>query len=405
MVLSTLENRVQNIRLKIHEPDGVVHSIGASGPLVDWHLHTHSSLLSILKHPEINLGSSYVRGEWEVDTRLLGDLVQALVSKRARPRWLPTRWLQYLRARLPHSYIPDPLPHWQDTSAWISRRCLGDTLFHGCSLYSEPGISLEQAQRTRCRSLITHLQLQPGQQVLDLNAGWGALALYLVEQAGVQVTAMVKTREQLHYARSEARRRGLEARTHFRLGNFHLCRGRFDRILATGFFECFTEFTYPVLFQRFDELLQDDGFVWIQVTGRSKDTSLSNRWYQAQLPSPHSQPLLSDLTSALRTTGLRPLLMEDQTRHRLQDLDKQAQRFYRHRSAICQRFGERRARHWEFRLASQATAMRWGQLSQFELLLGNTRSVCPVFDPALQTPADDLPADITRRIPGLARPG
>jgi len=404
MGLGTLENCVHNIRLHIHQPDGSVHCVGESGPLVNWHLHTRNSLPSILKHPEVNLGSSYVRGEWDVDTRLLANLVQALVSKRTRPRRLPVRWLQNLRARLPHSHRPDPLPHWQDTSVWLSRLCLGDTLFHGCSLYSEPGMSLEQAQRTRCRSLLTRLQIQPGQQILDLNAGWGALALYLAEQAGVRVTAMVQTLEQLRYARAEARRRGLETNTHFRLGNYHQCRGRFDRILGTGFIEHFTESTYPVLFQRFDELLQDDGFVWLQVTGRSNDSALSNHWYQKQLPTPHSLPLLSNLASALQTSGLRPLYMEDQTGQRLQDLDNQAQRFYRHRSAICQCFGERHARHWEFSLASQATAMRWGQLSQHELLLGKARSVCPVLDQTVQTPEDSLPADITSQVPGLARP-
>lgn len=404
MDFQTLENRIHNIQLQIHEPDGVVHRIGDSGPLVNWHLHTHSFLPSILKRPETNLGSSYVRGDWDVDTRQLADLVQALVSKRARARWLPSRWLQYLRARLPHRHKPNPVPHWQDTSVWVSRLCLGDTLFHGCSLYHEPGMPLEEAQRTRFRSLIARLKIQPGQQLLDLNAGWGELALYLAEQAQVQVMAMVKTRDQLRYAQSEARRRGLEARVVFRLGSFHQCRGRFDRVLATGFFERFTEFAYPVLLQHVDELLQDDGLVWVQVMGRSKDTTLSNRWYQTQLPSPHSLPLLSDLASALQATGLRPLLLEDQTAHRLQDLENQAARFYRHRNAISQRFGERRARHWEFCIASQATAMRWGQLSQYELIFGNTRSVCPAFDTGSQIPADRLPADITDRIPGLARP-
>jgi len=400
----TLENCVHNIRLHIHQPDGSVHCVGESGPLVNWHLHTRDSLPSILKHPEVNLGSSYVRGEWDVDTRRLADLVQALISKRARPRWLPVRWLQNLRARLPHRHRPDPLPHWQDTSVWVSRLCLGDTLFHGCSLYSEPGMSLEQAQRTRCRSLLTRLQILPGQQILDLNAGWGTLALYLAEQADVSVTAMVRTLEQLRYARAEARRRGLETNTHFRLGSFDQCRGHFDRILGAGFIEHFTESTYPVLFQRFDELLQDDGFVWLQVTGRSNNTALSNRWYQRQLPSPYSRPLLSNLTSALQTSILRPLYMEEQTGQRLQDLDNQALRFYRHRNAICQCFGERQARHWEFSLASQATAMRWEQLSQYELLLGKARSVCPVFGQTVQTPEDSLPTDITSQIPGLARP-
>jgi len=404
MGLDTLENCVHNIRLQIHQPDGSVRCVGDDGPLINWHLHTRGSLPSILKHPEINLGSSYVRGEWDVDTRLLADLVQALVSKRARPRRLPARWLHKLRARLPHSHRPDPLPHWQDTSVRISHLCLGDTLFHGCSLYSEPGMSLEQAQRTRCRSLLTTLQIQPGQQILDLNAGWGTLALYLAEQAGVSVTAMVRNLEQLRYARAEAKRRGLETKTQFRLGSLHQCRGRFDHILGAGFIEHFTESIYPVLFQRFDELLQDDGFVWLQVAGRSKDTALSNRWYQKQLPSPHSAPLLSNLTGALQTSILRPLYIEDQTGQRLQDMDNQARRFYHHRSAICRCYGERHTRHWEFRLASQATAMRWGQLNQYELLLGKARSVCPAFNHTVQTPQDSLPADITSQIPGLARP-
>jgi len=48
--------------------------------------------------------------------------------------------------------------------------------------------------------------------------------------------------------------------------------------------------------------------------------------------------------------------------------------------------------------------MRWGQLSQYELLFGNTRSVCLAFDQTSQTAADRLPAEFTDRIQGLARP-
>lgn len=404
MDLSALENRVHAIRLHIHAPDGRVHRVGDNGPLIDWHLHTPHTLPAILKRPEINLGNSYVRGEWDVDTRRLADLVQTLVSKRARAHWLPGNWLRQLRARLPHSHRAKALPRWQDTSLWTARLCLGDQPFHGCPLYSEPGMPLEQAQRTRFRSIAARLQIRPGQQLLDLNAGWGALPLFLAEQTGARITALVKSREQLRYAQSEARRRGLEASVHFRPGSFHQCRGRFDRVLASGFFEAYSELTYPVLFQRIAELLQDDGFVWLQVTGRSQDTALSHRWYQRQLPSPHSLPLLSDLANAMQTTGLRPLLLEDQTAHQVQNLDNQARRFHRHRCNISKRFGETRTRYWEFKLASQATAMRWGQLSQYELLLGNTRSTCPVFDQALQLPAARLPTAITDRIPGLTRP-
>ena len=404
MDLNTLEEKIKNIRLHIHLPDGRVQHFGHSGPQVDWHLHHRHALHSILKRPELNLGRSYVRGEWDIDTRQLGELVQALVAKRARPRSAPLRLWQRLRTRLPHGHRQQGRPHWQETSEWLSRLCLGDDLFQTCALYSEPGMSLEQAQRTRANSLLTRLQLRDGQHLLDLNAGWGSLALHLAQQAGVQVTAMVKTREQLRGAQRAAQRRGLEGRVHFRLGNLHRCRGHFDRILASSHFGYCNETSYPVLLRRLGELLQDDGLAWLQITGRSSGTALSNRWYQSQLPSPYSLPLLSDIARAQEKTRLRTLLIENQGNQRLRDLETQALRFHRHRNAISCRFGEYQARYWEFQLASQITALRWGQLSQYELLLGNPRSTCPLLAVSGQEPLEDLPQDIACRIPGLARP-
>lgn len=404
MDLNTLDEQVKNIRLHIHQPDSPVRHVGHCGPQIDWHLHNRHSLHAILKRPELNLGSSYVRGEWDVDTRQLGELMQALVSRHARPRFAPLRLWQRLRARLPHQRRQQRRPHWQDTSVWLSRLCLGDDLFQTCALYSEPGMSLEQAQRTRANSLIERLQLRAGQHLLDLNAGWGSLALHLAQQARVQVTAMVRTREQLRVAQRAARRRGLDGEVHFRLGDLHRCRGHFDRILACGYFEYFSETRYPVLLRRLGELLHDDGFAWLQITGRSRNAELSNRWYQAQLPAPCSLPLLADIERALEKTRLHTLLVEDQSPQRLRDLEHQALRFHRHRGIISQRFGEHLARLWEFQLASQITALRWKQLNQYELLLGNTRSVGPVFTAAgQQAPLEDLPQDLARQIPGLSR--
>jgi cyclopropane-fatty-acyl-phospholipid synthase len=404
MGLNTIEERVENIRLQIHQPNGVVHRIGHTGPLIDWHLHTSRSLRTILKHPELNLGRSYVRGEWDVDTRQLPDLLRALISKQAKAQLLHNRpCLRQLRARLPHTHKVDTQPHWQDISAWVSSICLGEELLQGYALFNEPGVTLEQARRTHCRRLIFRLQLEPAQHLLDLNAGWGAVALFLAKTADVRVTAFVQTREQLQFAKNETRRCGLDGQVHFRLGSFHQCRGHFDRILATGFLERYPEPSYPVLFKRFEELLEDDGFACIQVTGRSKGTAISNRWYQRQLPAGYSLPLISDIATALESTRLRTLLLEEQTGHWLQDLETQAQRFYQHRTAISQRFGEQRTRHWEFQLASQATAVRWGQLRRYELLLGSPRCIWPAYDPDLDPSDEDLPWYIIDKISGLAR--
>jgi cyclopropane-fatty-acyl-phospholipid synthase len=159
---------------------------------------------------------------------------------------------------------------------------------------------------------------------------------------------------------------------------------------------------YPALFRRLGGLLRDDGFAWLQVSGRSRGTALSNRWLQNQLAACQALPLLSDLTAALETTGLRILRLEDCSAHWHRSLENWGQRFCRHRPAINRQFGETLTRHWEFMLASQETATDWGQLGCYEIVLGNRRSA---WLPAQETAhgfLDDLPLDLGRSIPGLA---
>lgn len=407
MDLTRLEEQLRGVSVDIHQPDRPVLRIGQDGPVVDWHIHCQDTLQRVLKHPELDLGNSYVKGEWDIDTRHLARLIAAVVPQTTPGSFLRQKtlaFLQRLRARLPHVRQSAPQPRWYETSLWLSRLCLGDELFAGCPCYNEPGISLEQAQRTACRHLITRLRLRRDQHLLDLNAGWGALPLYLAEHVGLRVTALVSSREQLQVAHGEARRRGLDGSVHFRLGSFYRCRGQFDRIVASDFLESYTQPAYKVLFERLQALLQDDGMIWLEVAGRGINAGFSNHWHRQQLPAAHSQPLPSDLSRSVEGTRLRTHLLQDLSDHRLQGLLAQARRYHNHRAAISRRFGETCTRHWEFLLASQITALQWGQLRQYGLVLGNARSRWPDDSTTDGLRAEvQLPVDITQRIPGLAR--
>jgi len=405
MELNDLQANIQGMRLHVHQPDGSLRCLGVSGPVINWHLHCPNTLRSILKHPEISLGESYVRGEWDIDTSQLSRLIQALVPAKAPRTRLANRLAVHrLRAHLPHwRKTPRCEMHWLNCSVWLSRLCLGEEMFQGTARYSEAGMNLEQAQRRKARHVLEQLQLKQGHHVLDLNAGWGSLALFLAQQADVRVTALVETREQMQYAEHQTRNLGLQGQVHFRLGNFNQCRGHFDRILAADFIEQHTQPTYPVLLRHLEDLLVQDGFLWLQLTGRSRDVALSHYWYQKQLPSPHSLPLMSELTSALESTRLRMFHLEDQTSHCLQTVQDREQRFYHNRAEISRRFGETYTRTWEFMLASQHSTLRWRQTSSYEMVLGNLRSRWPAANRAEPCNADNLLPDISNAIPGLTR--
>jgi cyclopropane-fatty-acyl-phospholipid synthase len=402
MELGRIEERINDIRLNIHQPDGQVLRLGHHGPSIDWHIHHPHTLHAIIRQPGLNLGRSYVNGEWDIDSIHLSDLITTLVPGQSSPGLLDGRpCLRRLRARLPQLRKRSTRSHWQDFSPWLSRVCLGEALFHNCARYSEAGTTTEQAQRLTAQQLAERLQLNHDHHLLDLNAGWGALPLFLAEHFGVRITAMVSSREQLQYAHGEARRHGLDSQIHYRLGSFHQCRGRFDRILASGFLEQFTESAYPAIFEHIEHLLHEDGFAWLQVTGRSHTSGLSNQWHQRQLPARHSIPLLSDICTAIEQSQLRQLQTEDYSTHWQQDLRTRARRYHRHRAAISRRFGTTRTRHWEFLLASEISAARRGQLRQYDVLLGQARCHWPVND-LRQSPSEyQLPETIARQIPGL----
>ena len=403
MELGRIEERIDDIRLNIHQPDAQVLRLGHHGPAIDWHIHHAHTLHAIIRQPELNLGRSYVDGEWDIDSIHLSDLITALVPRQSSPGPLDGRpCLRRLRARLPQLRKRSTRIHWRDFSPWLSRLCFGDALFHNCARYSEAGTTTEQAQRLTAYQLAERLQLNGSHHLLDLNAGWGALPLFLAEHLGVRVTAMVSSREQLQYAHGEARRRGLDSQIHYRLGSFHQCRGRFDRILASGFLEQFTESAYPAIFEHLEHLLHEDGLAWLQVTGRSHAGGLSNQWHRRQLPARQSMPLLSDICVGIEQSRLRQLQTEDYSHHWQQDLRTRARRFHRHRADISQRFGETRTRHWEFLLASEISAARWGQLRQYDMLLGQTRCQWPAVE-LRQSPSEyQLPETIAQQIPGLA---
>ena len=402
MELSRLEERINDIRLNIHQPDGQVMHLGHHGPEINWHIHHPHTLRAIDRRPELNLGRSYVNGEWDIDSIHLSDLITTLVPRQSMPGLLDSRpCLRRLRARLPQLRKRATRTHWQDFSPWLSRTCLGDALFHNCARYSEAGTTTEQAQRLTAQQLADRLQLNDGHHLLDLNAGWGALPLFLAEHFGVRVTAMVSSREQLQYAHSEARRRGLDSQIHYRLGSFHQCRGRFDRILASGFLEQFTETTYSALFQHIEHLLHEEGFAWLQVRGRSNSGGLSHQWHRQQLPERHSVPLLSDICVGIERSHLRQLQTEDYSSYWRKDLHTQARRYHRHLTYISQRFGETRTRYWEFLLASEISAADRGQLRQYDVLLGQARCHWPAANRQQVGSEYQLPETIARQIPGL----
>ena len=71
------------------------------------------------------------------------------------------------------------MKHHYDLSGELYDLFLDEDRQYSCAYFETPGMSLEEAQRAKCRRLAAKLLMKPGVSVLDIGSGWGGLALYL----------------------------------------------------------------------------------------------------------------------------------------------------------------------------------------------------------------------------------
>src|SRR5947199_1840248 len=159
----------------------------------------------------------------------------------------------------------------------VIRLSLGDLAdFSGAKYDGDFSLTLEQAQRRKHEYVAEQLGLQPGQRVLDLGCGWGALLNYFqtVGISGVGVT--------LSSAQLEAcRRHGLDVHLRDAREVRRETFGPFDAVVSLGAFEHFCspddyeagrqEDIYRGLFANVAGLLPDKGRFYLQtmVFGRN----------------------------------------------------------------------------------------------------------------------------------------
>lgn len=397
MYLRALESRIHSGSLQLHLADGTSHRLGHDEPLVDWFLHRPDTLKRILRNPARMLGETYVRDEWHVETGQLPQLLALLLRNIPQTPQHPAReaWQRWCAQLTDHAGV---IGHQDPTlfDDWLLSRFLDADLHYQCGYFRDPDVSLEEAQRTMCHRLLSKLRLQPGQQVLDLNANWGSLALYLAERGQVRVTALVRSHAQLQYARQRAQDRGLQHLVSFLHQDFADHQGCYDRVIGLGVLEALQPHQYLWLFRHIRQLLTGEGLALLQCIGRLGAPGPVNPWLKQHLLPYQYNPALSELSQGVEQSGLFQHDVEILHEHYACTLAAWQERFHRHRADIARRMGERFCRAWEFYLAAAEAGFRWRDLVLFEWQLGRSRLPSPTVHP--RRPGQKSAPDLIRSL-------
>jgi cyclopropane-fatty-acyl-phospholipid synthase len=248
----------QQLPLRVVLWNGRSLDFSSEAPRVTVRLPAPSALRYLLTPTLFNLGQAYVEGAIEVKGRA-ADMI-AVVNGLAgggqeRRWWRPS--LPFLR----HTRKQDAaaIRYHYDVSNDFYGAWLDPAMVYSCAYFENGDETLAVAQQKKIDHILRKIGLRPGQSLLDIGCGWGALVLRAARHYGARCVGVTLSEEQLRLARERVAQAGLQERVEIRLQDYRDVRGQFDRITSVGMFEHVGVRKLPAYFRHMAQLLAPDG--------------------------------------------------------------------------------------------------------------------------------------------------
>jgi cyclopropane-fatty-acyl-phospholipid synthase len=297
--------------------------------------------------------------------------------------WASWNWQRKARRNAAHHY---------DISSRFYALFLNDDLQYSCGYFPRPDAGLEEAQAVKKAHIAAKLDLRPGQRVLDIGCGWGGLALYLHDVAGVDVTGITLSQEQLVIARERAAAAGVADHVRFELADYRAVGGNFDRIVSVGMFEHVGPPNYRSFFKRCRALLAPDGVMLLHTIARADGPRPTDRWLAKYIFPGGYVPALSQIAPAVEDARLWITDIEVLRLHYAFTLAHWYERVAASRAAIVAMFDERFYRMWQFYLAGALVAFRHDAHLNVQIQLTRRREALPLTRTYMADAEQALPA-------------
>ena len=368
--------------LTIVEPDGTRLRFGSGSPQAEMWLRSDRAWSAFLQG-SLGLSDAYADGLWDSPdlVALVRLAARAMpVLDRIRLAGAPVlRPLELARAgvrpRGRDQRRRDVAAHY-DLGNELFSRMLDETMTYSCALFSEPDMSLEDAQLAKLDRVCDVLDLGPGDRVLEIGTGWGSFAVHAATTRGCQVTTTTISREQHRHVTARVREAGLADSVTVLDRDFRDLTGRYDRLVSIEMIEAVGWRGFGAFLGHCSQLLEPDGAMLLQaitIDDRAYAVEKASRSFIKEYIFPGGTlPSLSVLARALaRHTDLQVLDLEDLTVHYVETLRRWRERFEHNAEALAELgYDERFRRIWRLYLAYCEAGFAERRIGDVQILLG-----------------------------------
>ena len=151
------------------------------------------------------------------------------------------------------------IQHHYDVSNAFYALWLDKEMVYTCGYCTAWNNDIDRMQLDKLEMICRKLRLKPGETLLDIGCGWGALSIYAAQNYGVTTHGVTLSSQQVDYAKAKAERLGLSDRVTFELADYATVRGQFDKVAAIGIQEHIGVANYPTYYKTVKRVLKPDG--------------------------------------------------------------------------------------------------------------------------------------------------
>jgi len=205
---------------------------------------------SIINDGEIGLGESYTNKIWDVDD--IHSFTMLLVSNMHNLDKNPQIFDSYSSTDTDY----DNVQHHYDVGNDFYNVFLTDPLHaYSCGFFLCPNDTLNTAQYNKVNMVIRKMGARPGDKILDIGCGWGAIANYVSQQTKCQVYGITLAKEQAKYITDNY------PNVHAIIQHYeHLDNNiKYDRIYSIGMLEHVRAKNYDTFFSKLWNILNPGG--------------------------------------------------------------------------------------------------------------------------------------------------
>lgn len=313
-------------------------------------------------------------GDWKTKLKIVGLLV-TLPKRDGRSTM--GRALPRIRGRK-HSPKRDrrAVMFHYDVSNDFYRLLLDRQMVYSCGYFQSPNDNLDMAQEQKLDYICRKLRLRPGQRLLDIGCGWGALIIYAAKHFGVRAEGITLSEPQAKWAQARIAEAGLDSQVEIELRDYRNIAADgaepYDVIVSVGMAEHVGCEQLRDYFARAHRVLKPGGVFLNQAIGQDIVSRPDNRGgsFIEQYVFPDGDiPPSSTMLAAAESAGFEIRDVENLREHYALTLRHWLRRLEAHHDEALRFVDETTYRVWRLYIAGSAHGFQRGHIAVYQTLL------------------------------------